>query len=79
MDGDGPEINIQDYIGTVAMIVGLNSALIMNNSLTLIIDPATNANSGTYGVSVTVDGCTSDIATIDITVNDAVVASVNDL
>ena len=48
-----------------------NSNPITNNSSTLIIDPATNANSGTYGVSVTVDGCTSDVATIDITVNDA--------
>ena len=56
-DGEILELEIQSYSGTnVTYNWTFNGAAISNNSNTLIIDPATSANSGTYTVIVTVDG-----------------------
>ena len=77
-DGEILELAIQSYSGTnVTYNWTYNTAAIANNSNTLIIDPATSANSGTYAVSVEVDGCPSDIASVVVDINTAITLDVD--
>jgi gliding motility-associated-like protein len=78
-DGENVQLSLTNADPSVTYSWRFNGNAIANNdSPTLVIDPATAANSGTYEVTVTKADCTPTSATAELTVSSELAATVND-
>ena len=71
--GEALILNTQVYSGTnVNYNWAFGGTAITNNSSTLIIDPASSGDAGTYTVEIEIDGCVSDEASIVVNIVDEI-------